>query len=366
MHKNIRRSIAVAATATGMWALGTAAASADELPVSVPLSTPDQAADAVEDVKGVDLGAVTDLGVVKELGGAVHGVQGVTSDVQGKAAGTADRAKGAAHGATQNVDAVQGVQGVQGAQNVQGLGAFQAVEQNDVRAVADQARQYAEGKLAAYDVAAGVSDVADTQGEIDYLFGPLSAFAPELEQAPGHAQAGIQDGVTTATPVVDAAAQDVLPPVAGRAVDGVLPVAGQAVGDVGGLAQGVVGDVTPFAGGVVSEVQPFAGGVVSEVQPFVGGVGGAVQPLVETVVDHVQPVVHGVGGSAGTLAQGVVGDVTPFAGGVVSEVQPFAQDLSGTVTATPLAGNAVIGAQGAATSVTPGYASHLTQGIAGI
>jgi hypothetical protein len=357
MHKNIRRSIAVAATATGMWALGTAAASADEVSVSVPLSSPDTAADAVEDVKDVDVRVDVD---------AVEDVKGVASGVQDKTAGTAGQAESAAYGAVQDV------------------------QQHDVRGIAEQTRQYAEAELPSYDVPAApglptAPDAADVQSEIDYLFGPLAAFAHELGQVPGQtqgyagqtqagAQAAVQQApgyahgyaygaVDAATPVVHGAAQDVLPPIAARAVNGLVPVAGQAVGDAGGLAQGVAGDVTPFAGGVVSDVQPLAYGVVSEAGPFAGGVVGAVQPFVETVVEHVQPVAYGVGGSAGTLAHGVAGDVTPFAGGVVSDVQPFAQDLSGTLASAPLAGNAVHGAQGAASAVTPGYASHLTQGI---
>ncbi|MEU4494475.1 hypothetical protein AB0F96_13735, partial [Streptomyces sp. NPDC023998] len=79
MHKNIRRSIAVAATAGGMWAIGTAVASADEAHVSVPLSTPDQAADAVQDAKG----AVSDARST-----ATTAATGATQ-VKGKATGTA-------------------------------------------------------------------------------------------------------------------------------------------------------------------------------------------------------------------------------------------------------------------------------------
>ncbi|HZX37103.1 MAG TPA: hypothetical protein VFF37_01970, partial [Streptomyces sp.] len=153
MHKNIRRSIAVAATATGMWALGTAAASADEVAVSVPLSTPDQAADAVEDVKDV----ASD--VRGEAVDAAAQAKGAAHDPQNTAKGAVPAAKGAAQGATAHVDAL------------------------DTRGTADQARQYAEAELPAYDLPAA-PDVADVQGEIDYLFGPLSAFAADLEQAP--------------------------------------------------------------------------------------------------------------------------------------------------------------------------------------
>ncbi|MFD9969351.1 hypothetical protein ACFWYA_14380 [Streptomyces sp. NPDC059011] len=316
MNKNIRRSIAVAAGAAGMWAVGTAAAAADELP-SFSLSTTDKAADSVEDTTA----EVTQAPAVAAATGEVREAAATT-------AGTAGQAEGAVREAAQT----------------------------PVLTTADQARQYAEG------------EVADAGAEIDYLFGPLSSFAPELvDRAPETVQGHARGAVAHATPVAEQAAQDVLPPIAGRAVDGVLPVAGQAGEDAGGLATGVVGDVAPFAAGVVSGVQPVAGDLAGEVQPFAGGVVGSVQPLVETVVDHVQPVAHGVGGSTGNLAHGVVGDVAPFAGGVVSDVRPFTDDVYGTVASSPVAGNAVAGAQAAADTITPGYADSLgryaTQGF---
>ncbi|TLQ44188.1 hypothetical protein [Streptomyces marianii] len=321
MNKNIRRSIAVAAGAAGMWAVGTATASADELP-SLSLSTADKAADSVEDT---------------------------AAEVTEAPAAAAGKGKAAAATATATAATTTATAG-------QAEGAVREGAQASVRTTADQARQYAE------------SEVAEAGDEIDYLFGPLSSFAPELvDRAPATVQGHARGAVAHATPVAEEAAQDVLPPIAGRAADGVLPVAGQAVGDAGGLAAGVVADVEPFAGGVLSGVQPFAGNVAGEVQPFAGGVVGSVQPLVETVVDHVQPVTHGVGGSAGDLAHGVVGDVTPFAGGVASGVRPFTQDVYGTVAASPAVGNAAAGVQGAADTITPGYADSLgryaTQGF---
>ncbi|WP_371535882.1 hypothetical protein OG210_10085 [Streptomyces sp. NBC_00466] len=64
MNKNIRRSVAVAATASGVWASGAAAAGAAELLVSVPHMAPDTvtdtdtviatATDIATDVQGVE------------------------------------------------------------------------------------------------------------------------------------------------------------------------------------------------------------------------------------------------------------------------------------------------------------------------
>ncbi len=267
MNKNIRRSIAVAATAGGMWALGTAAASAAELPVSVPLSTPDAVSDTVEDVKDTEVKDVEVRDIeVKDVEVRDIEVKDVDADV-----------KDVAHD----------------------------VHHHGVQGVAEQAHQYAEAQLPAYDLpaapsAADAPSIADAQDEVDYLFGPLSAFASELEQDAGPGpgpRPGRGRGRHPARPRRHpgrAAAH------AARAVDGVLPVAGQAVATSAVSPRALVGDVTPFAGGVVGDVTPFA--------------------------------------------HGVVGDVAPFAGGVVSEVQPFAQDLSGTVASTPLAGNAVSGA----------------------
>lgn len=73
MNKNIRRSIVIAAGVTGAWALGSAAASADELPAA--LSVPDTTADAADAADNAD---ATGL-----LGGATGTVNGVVSDVTG-------------------------------------------------------------------------------------------------------------------------------------------------------------------------------------------------------------------------------------------------------------------------------------------
>src|SRR3569623_1450199 len=50
MNQNIRRSIVIAAGVSGAWALGSAVASADELPAH-SLSVPDVAGDTVSDVQ---------------------------------------------------------------------------------------------------------------------------------------------------------------------------------------------------------------------------------------------------------------------------------------------------------------------------
>lgn len=310
MHQNIRRSIAVAATATGMWALGTAVASADELPVSVPLSTPDNAADAVDGVAELTDTVRTETAAAKAAAGAV--VAQATSGPGAKAAGQVDRvtgglehqAAGVAGKLTGAVDRADGVD-VRDAQAVRDLSGLSGTT----------ALQDLQG-LPGYDVPAA------PDAPIDYLFGPI-------EQIPGHvrstadgagttAQGTVQDAaqgaLTEAGPVVGQTSDAVLPPIASEAVSAVLPVVDQALGDVGTLAQGVVSEVAPFADGVVEQAAlPFVHGVTAEVQPLTYGAVGAVQPFAGGVVSEVQP-----------FAGSVVSEVQPFAGAVVSDVQPFA------------------------------------------
>lgn len=351
MHKNMRRSIAIAATATGMWALGTAAANADELPVSVPLSSPDHAADvadAADVIGGVDGGSVTD-----KAEGVKHAAQGLKDTAQGLDGGTA-QSKEVAHltgHAPEIKDRVAGT-----------------VEET-AGATTDRVTGSQVGTPA-------------PEAPVDYLFGPI-------EQLPGYGQnagrdhlqeyAHLQDYAQTATPgalntarttaggaltqtapVVGQTSDAVLPPVAADAVSGVLPVVGQALGDVSTLVRGVVGDVTPFADGVVAQAAvPFVQGVTTEVQPLAYGVTGAVQPFAEGVVSEVQPLAQGLTGDAvAPFAQGVTTRVMPLAQGVGTQVRPLAGGLVGTVgdDARPAAANAAYGAQGL-TSVTPDYVS---------
>ncbi|MYS30227.1 hypothetical protein GTW38_25550, partial [Streptomyces sp. SID7804] len=95
MNKNIRRSIVIAAGVTGAWALGSASASADELPL-LSVSAPDAGADigigvdatdssdAADTAVKADTGGVTDM-----LGTVVESVTGAVTDTVGTANGTA-------------------------------------------------------------------------------------------------------------------------------------------------------------------------------------------------------------------------------------------------------------------------------------
>ncbi|OKJ58437.1 hypothetical protein [Streptomyces sp. CB02115] len=340
MHKNMRRSIAVAATATGMWALGTAAASADELPVSVPLSTPDLAAEAPDTTEAVE--ALTDTKVLKDAK-SIDGIEGVDAvedtltEAGGKATGAADVRDALPSDALPS-DRLPGEVRTAQTPEVPDLG--------DVR--------QAPG---AVELPAAPAD------EIDYLFGPI-------EQIPGYAQnrapAAVQGVPAEAGPVVGQTSESVLPPLAAGAVGVAVPVVGQAVGDVGTLARGAVGEVTPFARGVVGDAAaPFVQGVTTEVQPLASGVTGAAVPFAGGVASEAGPLVEGLTGDAvAPFAQGVTTRVQPLAEGVGAQARPFAGGLADTVRedARPVVGHAGTGVQDV-TSVTPSFATDAVRAL---
>ncbi|XES00756.1 hypothetical protein HEP87_60765 [Streptomyces sp. S1D4-11] len=118
MNKNIRRSLVIAAGVTGAWALGSAVASADELPSS-PLSLPDATVGATDT-------AATDTAAT---------VTGKVGDTAAKTVPT--------------------------------------VEDTARTAVTHQTKK----------TAPTVTHASAPQDEVDYLFGPLSAFAPQLDRS---------------------------------------------------------------------------------------------------------------------------------------------------------------------------------------
>ncbi|MFF0623127.1 hypothetical protein [Streptomyces sp. NPDC004296] len=356
MRSNIRRSIAVAATATGLWALGSVAANAAELP-----ATPDLP--AVGTVTGaaqhLPTGAVTGT-VQKAAGTATKTVSGVAGKATGALGGgvSADRLP------TGQLPQVGGV--VDGVRRLVGGAELPGANTGDVRKVVDtkQATQAVKqvtkvagtadlgkagalvnGKLPALPKLPAVPGVpaAKLPGGLPKGLPGVPALpkVPGLPKAPGSADnllaglagAGVrpeqltkqaQGALTTARPIVDRTSADVLPPVAGRAVAKVLPVAQGAVGNVGALAGDAAGQATPFATVVSGRVQFFAQGVQGSAVPFA----------------------QGVAGQATVLAQGVGSDAVPFAQGLVTVV---VTDAKGTATTT------VAGAKG----LTPAVPANL-------
>ncbi|MFD4336069.1 hypothetical protein ACFWPP_02425 [Streptomyces anulatus] len=339
MHKNMRRSIAVAATATGMWALGTAAASADELPVSVPLSTPDLAAEVPDTTEAVE--AVTDTKVLKDAK-SVDGITGAdgVKDTLTEAGGNAADAADVRDGLPSEGGPSDGLPSDRLPGEVRAPQTPEVPDLGDVR----QAPGAVEVPVAPAD-------------EIDYLFGPI-------EQIPGYAQnqapAAVQRALAEAEPVVGQTSDAVLPPLAAGAVGVAVPVVGQAVGDVGTLAQSVAGEVTPFARGVVGDAAaPFVQGVTTEVQPLASGATGAAVPFAGGVASEAGPLAEGLTGDAvAPFAQGVTTRVQPLAEGVGAQARPFAGGLADTVRedARPVVGHAGTGVQDV-TSVAPSFAT---------
>ncbi|MEU6302312.1 hypothetical protein ABZ879_06170, partial [Streptomyces chartreusis] len=205
MNKNIRRSIVIAAGVTGAWALGSTVASADELPAST-LSVPDNATDVTDATDSADapslLGGVTDTvdGVVS---GVTDTVTGVTEGATGEAADTArttpaNTADQARRYVDADLTAPSAADRTTQATKAKAKGAAQVI-QGAKAARADKATAHATAHAEAH-VSAAVTDVRDHlphntpqhPGTIDYLFGPLAAFAPELEQALAAAQTKVQ------------------------------------------------------------------------------------------------------------------------------------------------------------------------------
>ncbi|MGW4568414.1 hypothetical protein ACWEN3_40715 [Streptomyces sp. NPDC004561] len=120
MNKNIRRSIVIAAGVTGAWALGSAAANADELPAS-SLSVPDAGA-------ATGTGSATGAGSV--TGALGDTVDGAVSDVHDTVTGLTGTAASAVSGTT--AEATQQARGA-----------------TTAPAAADRARRYVDAKVPA-------------------------------------------------------------------------------------------------------------------------------------------------------------------------------------------------------------------------
>ncbi|WP_329118391.1 hypothetical protein [Streptomyces sp. NBC_01465] len=214
MNKNIRRSIAVAATVSGVWGVGAAAsASAAELPVAVPHTALDKVVDGT-DAQGT--------------------VAKVTHAAQGKGVGDV-RAKAAEAAAA--VKAARGQLPTQTPQTPE----LPSVAQAD---------------------------------EIDYLFGPLdqipgyaqSAAQGTVQNTAGPAVAQTADSVLP--PVAGTAVDGVLP-VVGQAVGDVTTLAQGVTTQVQPFAQGVVSGVARDAQPTVAHAATGATATVASVTPSI-------------------------------------------------------------------------------------------------
>ncbi|MDC7337331.1 hypothetical protein PQR15_13475 [Streptomyces lydicus] len=265
MRSNIRRSIVVAAAATGLWALGSVAANAAELPVSSDLPS-----------TGTVTGATQQLPTGDVAGTATKTVKKVAGTAQKTVGGVAGKATGALGGvSTQNLPtgklpqlgdatgAVDGAKKLLGGADLPKTGQVQkAVDPKKAKKVTKAVKKAVKvakgaglGKLSDGTVPSVPSLPATPGVPAANLPGGLPTLpkAPALPKAPGSADnllaglagAGIrpeqltqqaQAALATARPVVDNAAADALPPVARRIVVKVVPVAQGAAGGAGRLA----------------------------------------------------------------------------------------------------------------------------------
>ena len=219
MNKNIRRSIVIAAGVSGAWALGSAVASADEQPAH-SVSVPDRAVDAVEDTTPAGTGAVGAAAEQGAAGRVTHVLRVVPGAVAQEVTDTVHRtAQALRPHDTPPSEAASHVPHTPQGHGTTGSDGTAAHRAQPVHEVVDQAvgtaervahhaaapvqNTTAEGtdavRDAGTDLTDGVRGVAGAAGPstgdgIDYLFGPLSAFAPELAattgQPPAPAPAG--------------------------------------------------------------------------------------------------------------------------------------------------------------------------------
>jgi hypothetical protein len=253
MNKNIRRSLVIAAGFSGAWALGSAVASAEE-PPAPPVSVPDRAVDVAQDAGAVrvDVQHAADQGThliadqgtrlidshrmhplghqethpgeaargpaAQEMPGAVHHA---THAVHGVAEHGVQAAHGVHGGTDHAAHAAQGVPGdaTHAARGVMGhpmqmaagsvadsTGAAHGATGHAGGAAQDVVAMAGKPGNAAHEGATHTAGVA--HGDVDYLFGPLSAFAPELESMhPGPVPAPAQPvgGASDQTRPVEAA-----------------------------------------------------------------------------------------------------------------------------------------------------------------
>ncbi|MEU4893561.1 hypothetical protein AB0B12_13650 [Streptomyces sp. NPDC044780] len=359
MRNNLRRSILVAAAATGIWALGSAAANAAENP-AVPstdgvTSTVDGLTKTV--TKTVDGATGGVAGTSKVTDTAKKTVDGVASTVDGVTDPVKERVPGAANlprvsDVTKTVeDTADGLTGDVAKPGKVVKKAHKAVKgvEKTVKKTTDLDLPTGEvpgvvpslpglGSLPTLpDTSALPTDsLTDVQGLPGELPVELPA-TPKLPSAPGSANdllaslsgAGIrpedltgkvQAVIGTAKPVVDGVASDVLPPAAHRIVVKVVPVVQQTAGDAGALADGAVARTTPYAGVVTGSVQGFTLGTASNVVP-----------AAQDTVDRLVPVVVSVPTTAVPFAQDLAGTTVPFAQDLATGTVADAQTTVGNV-----------------------------------
>ncbi|MFH8406703.1 hypothetical protein ACH4FX_18195 [Streptomyces sp. NPDC018019] len=303
MRTHIRRSIVVAAAASGLWALGSAAAGAAELPGTADLPAAGAVTDTVRgglpagDVHTQDLPAAPKLPAPKLP----------ATDGLGKAAGlgegtglskvtdlTKTAGLGKATGLTKTVDRTKPANLTKLTKTVNPTKATRTA-QHAVRSLGAATGGQLPTGLGGLPTGLGDLPAADLPtGEVPGVQPVDLPEAPALPKAPGSAGnllaglsgAGVrpeqltgaaQGALGTARPVVDSTTADVLPPVTQRLVGKVVPVAQGAVGGAGQLAGDVTNRATPFVQRVAGGAQVFVQGVATDATPFAQDLAGTVR-----------------------------------------------------------------------------------------
>lgn len=334
MRNNIRRSILVAAAATGIWALGTAAANAAELP-DVPAA--DHVTGTVTSTVG---GAGKTAGDTLPTDGVKDVTNGVadTSKVTDAAGKTVDGAKATVDGAASKVTgaakgALPGVGDVTGLTDGLTKGATDKADLAKTAKTAKEAKktvkkaQKAAKKAADLDLPTG-----EVPGVVPQLPGlgslpsvPVTPSVPTLPSVPGELPAV---PATPDLPATPGSADDLLAALSGA---GVRPE------ELTGKAQRTLGDAQSTVGGVApGELPPAGNDAVGQAIPVVQQTAGDAGVLADDAYLQLAPF-------AGNLANGAEGDATGLAGDSVLLVQGLT--LTVTTDGQILVGNAVSGAE---------------------
>lgn len=271
MRKNIRRSLVVAAAASGVWLLGAATASADEQPA------------------GPDTGAVTDTldgarKVTEELPAEVQlpstpsvpATPGSPSTPEKPSLPALPTVPGATGGIQNEVDGLR--DGLPRTEVVDKVTDKPVQKVKPVKTAAEAAKA-AKKIRAAKKVRDAVQQSVDTGSVLPAVPG-LPATLDRAGVRPGQVTTlphGIETGQLTGTvkttlgtvqPTVDGVSSALLPPLVRRTVAQVPPVTDQALADTEAAAGNALATTTPFARGVVTGTGAFAQNVTADTLPY--------------------------------------------------------------------------------------------------
>jgi hypothetical protein len=315
MRKNIRRSLVLAAAASGIWALGAASANAAELPTH-------------------DTGALTNTvngsggllgntlhGVTHTVGGVQHTVTKTTKTVGQTSGGLTQGATGklAGSAASKVTGTVSGVTGQLPATGSLG-NAGQLGKAADLNNVTKTAQHEVSGATKNLPVASKAGNLNSLRNATDLTNHVLPAEGlPSLPQVPGLNVLGQLPHLPAvpAVPQVGHVASHVVSSTlrpgqltsalpagpAKQVVVRTLPVAQQAVSDAGATVDNATSTTTPFANLAVGQADflvhnPSPSGVVSAGSGLAGGVAPFALKLGAGVTAHVQTLAgHAVTGA---------------------------------------------------------------------